>query len=120
MPTAAHGKICYIEMPAADIDRAADFYSRVFGWTIRKRDNGETSFDDVGEVSGMWTREKQPARDPGFIISIMVGDIQKTIASILANGGEIVRSVDPAAREVTAHFRDPTGNLFGLYEHRGA
>jgi hypothetical protein len=25
-PTLANGKICYIEMPAADIARSADFY----------------------------------------------------------------------------------------------
>ena len=31
MPTYANGKICYIEMPATDIARSADFYKRVFG-----------------------------------------------------------------------------------------
>ena len=33
-PTMANGKICYIEMPATDIARAADFYKSVFGWNI--------------------------------------------------------------------------------------
>ena len=42
----ANGKICYIEMPATDIARAADFYKSVFGWNIRKRGDGSTSFDD--------------------------------------------------------------------------
>src|SRR5579859_1316132 len=32
----ANGKVCYIEMPATDIARSADFYKRVFGWNIRK------------------------------------------------------------------------------------
>jgi hypothetical protein len=27
--------------------------------------------------------------------------------------------VDPAAREITAQFRDPAGNAFGLYQERG-
>ncbi len=30
-PTFANGKICYIEMPANDIARSADFYKGVFG-----------------------------------------------------------------------------------------
>ncbi len=30
-PTLANGKICYIEMPATDIARSAEFYKRVFG-----------------------------------------------------------------------------------------
>jgi hypothetical protein len=54
-PTYANGKICYIEIPATDIERSADFYKRVFGWNIRQRGDGSTSFDDTtGEVSGTW------------------------------------------------------------------
>jgi predicted enzyme related to lactoylglutathione lyase len=54
-PTFANGKICYIEMPATDIARSAEFYKRVFGWNIRQRGNGHTAFDDTtGQVSGTW------------------------------------------------------------------
>jgi hypothetical protein len=52
-PTMVNGKICYIEMPTTDIARSADFYKSVFGWNIRKRGDGSTSFDDgVNQVSG--------------------------------------------------------------------
>ena len=54
-PTLANGKICYLEIPAIDIARSADFYKTVFGWNIRKRGDGSISFDDAtGEVSGTW------------------------------------------------------------------
>jgi uncharacterized protein len=54
-PTFANGKICYIEMPAIDITRSADFYTKVFGWHTRRRGDGSLAFDDaVGEVSGTW------------------------------------------------------------------
>ena len=36
-PTMANGKICYLEMPAVDIQRSADFYAKVFGWRMRQR-----------------------------------------------------------------------------------
>jgi len=50
-PTFANGKICYIEMPATDVARSSNFYKQVFGWNIRKRDDGSTSFDDtVGDL----------------------------------------------------------------------
>src|SRR5882724_660545 len=50
-PTLKNGKICYIEMPATDIARSADFYKKVFGWQNRKRGDGSTAFDDsVGDV----------------------------------------------------------------------
>ena len=52
-PTHTNGKICYIEFPATDIARSADFYQRIFGWRIRQRGDGSTAFDDAtGEVSG--------------------------------------------------------------------
>jgi predicted enzyme related to lactoylglutathione lyase len=52
-PTLANGKICYLEIPAVDIQRSADFYAKVFGWHIRQRRDGKLAFDDgVGEVSG--------------------------------------------------------------------
>ena len=54
-PTLANRKICYIEMPATDMARSADFYKRVFGWVIRKRGDGSTAFDDTtGPLSGTW------------------------------------------------------------------
>ena len=63
-PTLANGKICSIEMPAVDIRRSADFYAKVFGWTIRQRGDGATAFDDTtGEVSGAYVTAR--FRDPG-------------------------------------------------------
>jgi predicted enzyme related to lactoylglutathione lyase len=52
-PTVANGKICYVEMPAIDVDRSAFFYKEVFGWNTRRRGDGNIAFDDtVGGVSG--------------------------------------------------------------------
>ncbi len=63
MPTLANGKICYIEMPAIDIARSADFYKGVFGWNIRKRGDGSTAFDDTtGQVSGAWVLGRPPGQ----------------------------------------------------------
>src|SRR5262249_6055086 len=50
--TNANGKICYLEIPAADVQKSADFYRAVFGWEIRKRGDGATAFHDGVEVSG--------------------------------------------------------------------
>ena len=59
-PTLSNGKICYIEIPSTDAARSADFYSRVFGWTIRQRGDGVTAFDDTtGLVSGAVIDDEQ-------------------------------------------------------------
>src|SRR5207248_7900986 len=69
-PTLRNGKICYIQIPATDIARSADFYRSVFGWNIRQREHG-TAFDDgVGEVSGEWVLDRPPALEPGLLIDV--------------------------------------------------
>jgi predicted enzyme related to lactoylglutathione lyase len=119
-PTFGNGKICYIEIPAIDITRSADFYASVFGWDVRRRGDGSTAFDDgVGEVSGTWV-ERPPHSNPSLLVHIMVDDMTATIASVLAHGGQIVQQVGADAPEITAKFRDPAGNIFGLYQHRGS
>lgn len=75
-PQLGNGKICSVEIPAADVRRSSEFYRAVFGWNIRRRDDGHLAFDDaVGEVSGSWVTGR------------------------------------PASR-----FRDPAGNVIGLYQ----
>ncbi len=116
-PTLRNGKICYIEIPATDVSGSADFYHRVFGWNIRQRGDGATAFDDgVGEVSGAWVLDRPPATQPGFMIYIMVDSVADTIESVLENGGEIVQPIGADAPEITARFRDPGGNVVGLYQ----
>jgi hypothetical protein len=116
-PTFGNGKICYIELPATDPARSADFYGKVFDWNIRKRDDGSISFDDgVGEVSGVWTTHRAPA-SPGLLIHIMVTSAAETIDKITANGGEIVQPIGGDPGEITAPFRDPGGNILGIYQH---
>ena len=116
-PTIANGKICYIEMPAKDIARSSEFYNRVFGWKIRKRGDGSTAFDDnVNEVSGAWVLGRPPGSQVGLLIYIMVDSVAKTLETIVDNGGEIVQPIGADAPEITARFRDPAGNILGLYQ----
>jgi predicted enzyme related to lactoylglutathione lyase len=116
-PMYANGKICYIDIPATDVARSADFYSRVFGWNIRKRGDGSTSFDDgVGQVSGVWSVGRPPASQPGLLVYVMVDDAEATVKAIVANGGEIVQAIGGDAPEITARFRDPGGNVVGIYQ----
>jgi predicted enzyme related to lactoylglutathione lyase len=116
-PTFANGKICYIEIPAIDISRSSEFYKRVFGWNIRTRGDGSVAFDDgVGQVSGVWVLERPPAAKPGFMIYVMVDSVAATLNEIVASGGEIVQPIGADAPEITARFRDPGGNVIGLYQ----
>ena len=116
-PTLGNGKICYLEIPASDIAASADFFRRVFGWNIRQRGDGSTAFDDgVGQVSGAWVLKRPPASQPGLLVYVMVDSVAATLDVIVANGGEIVQPIGADAPEITARFRDPAGNVLGLYQ----
>ena len=119
-PTFANGKICYLEMPATDIGRSAEFYKAVFGWNIRQRGDGSTAFDDgVGEVSGTWVVGRPPSATPGLLFYIMVDSVAETINAVVAHGGGIVQPIGGDPGEITARFRDPGGNVIGLYQQPG-
>jgi predicted enzyme related to lactoylglutathione lyase len=79
-PTYRTGKICYIEIPAKDIEESAAFYHRAFGWQTRRRGDGSTAFDDtVNEVSGTWVLGRPVAVEPGLMIYIMVASAAKAV-----------------------------------------
>jgi len=63
-------------MPATDIARSTEFYKAVFGWTIRKRGDGSTAFDDTtGEVSGTWCTR------PGLSCILMLTAMIRTVSA---------------------------------------
>lgn len=116
-PTKANGKICYVEVPATDVARSADFYKAVFGWNIRQRGDGATAFDDTtGEVSGAWVRGRPASATPGLLIYVMVDSVAATVEKVVANGGKIVQPIGVDAPEITARVSDPAGNVIGLYQ----
>lgn len=46
----------------------------------------------------------------------MVDSVEATIEKVKAVGGEIVQPLGADAPEITARFRDPGGNVLGLYQ----
>jgi predicted enzyme related to lactoylglutathione lyase len=116
-PSSINGKICYVEIPATDVERSADFYKAVFGWNVRRRGDGSVAFDDTtGQVSGTWVRGRPPAGTPGLLFYIMVDSVAATCEMVTANGGQIVQPIGGDAPQMTARFLDPGGNVIGLYQ----
>jgi predicted enzyme related to lactoylglutathione lyase len=119
-PRLGNGKVCYLEIPAIDINQSSSFYRNVFGWQIRTRGDGKLAFDDaVGEVSGTWVMGRKAASEPGLLVYIMVDNAAAAIEAVVAHGGTIVQSIGADAPEITARFSDPAGNVLGLYQEPG-
>jgi predicted enzyme related to lactoylglutathione lyase len=113
---ATPGAITYLHIPAADVRQAAAFYGAVFGWQINNPDSHRPSFDTPGgRLSGAWVSDHLAATEPGLLPYIYVDQVKDTIERILAHGGEIVTHPFPEGLLTVATFRDPTGNVIGLW-----
>lgn len=110
------GGITYLHIPATDPRQAAAFYRDVFGWRINNPDSDRPSFDTPnGHLSGAWISSHLAVADPGLLPYIYVDRVDDTIARILARGGEIVTSPFAEGLLTVATFRDPSGNVLGLW-----
>jgi predicted enzyme related to lactoylglutathione lyase len=114
---ARHGHVSYLEIPAVDAEQSAAFYEAIFGWTIHRRDTGRRSFDDgSGDLSGAWVTGRAASSEPGLLPYIYVDHIDTVVARVTARGGEIVKPPFPEGDLWVATFRDPAGNLMGIWQ----
>jgi uncharacterized protein len=110
------GGISYLHIPAVDVSEAANFYEAVFDWKIRGRDTARPSFDDAtGHVSGAWMTGRAVSREAGLLPYIYVDNIADTVQKIEQHGGEIVVAPRAEGNLWVATFRDPAGNVLGLW-----
>ena len=111
------GGLTYMQIPAIDARASAAFYEEVFRWNIRGRDTAHVGFDDAtGGVSGAWVLDGAISREPGIVPYIYVSGIDATLARIAAHGGEVVRAPYPEGDLWVATFRDPAGNVLGVWQ----
>jgi predicted enzyme related to lactoylglutathione lyase len=113
------GDVTYLHIPCREPIRAADFYEAVFAWGIR-RDGGEPAFADAsGHVIGHFVSGALP-QGAGIIPYIYVDDLAHTVALITNSGGVIASDPRPEGTLQVATFRDPEGNVLGIWTETAA
>jgi predicted enzyme related to lactoylglutathione lyase len=114
---ARQGRVSYLEIPAVDAEQSAAFYEAVFGWRVERRPTGHRNFDDGGGgLIGRWATDRAVSREPGLLPYIYVDGIDATVERILKQGGEVVEAPYPEGDLWVARFRDPAGNLMGIWQ----
>lgn len=109
-----HGQVCYLQLPAADRNRAAAFYQAVFGWQTGTH---YPDFEAPGLI-GEWVEGRPPATGKGPMIWIHVADMEETLGRVTRNGGEIREPPAPDGPSRTlATIADTEGNPIGLAAH---
>ena len=61
LPNLEHGQLSYLQIPALDVGRSAEFYERVFGWRIERP---YPSFE-APQLIGQWVDDRPAAPDAG-------------------------------------------------------
>jgi uncharacterized protein len=109
-----HGQVCYLQLPAAEPNRAAAFYQAVFGWQIEAH---HPDFEAPGLI-GQWVEGRRPARDAGPVLWLAVAGMDETLERVTRHGGQILEPPTPDGPTRTlATIADPEGNLIGLAGH---
>jgi predicted enzyme related to lactoylglutathione lyase len=124
-------KVVHFEIPADDLDRAKSFYGSVFGWQLQTMPMGEggeytvvmtTPVDDQTQLptepgainGGMMKRDGQLTAP---VLTVDVDAIDDALSQIEARGGSTVTPRTPIpGMGAYAYFKDPEGNVLGLWE----
>lgn len=117
------GDWCHIEFLSGDSERSKRFYGEVFGWQFEDIPgadylNVRTSEDGIeGGIGGVaQATGTAPPASNGIYAYLLAPDMDATLAAIEEAGGEIViPKTDVMGMAEFAHFRDPDGNLIGLW-----
>jgi hypothetical protein len=112
-----NGGLSYLEIPATNPTQSAAFYAKVLGWNIHGEDPAAPKFiDQSRSLIGRWTAGRAAPREPGMLPYIYVNQINDVLKRVVENGGQIVKPITPEGNLWIATFRDPAGNILGLWQ----
>ena len=119
-PSAGTGEpVDWFEVLGSDSGRTQRFYSELFGWTVADSGNPGYGMADTGAGQGIQGGLGAGGGNHWATIYASVPDVEQTLAKAESLGGSrIYGPVAPAENMQTGAFRDPAGNVFGVY-HSG-
>jgi len=117
------GDWCHIDVVSGDPGRATKFYSDVFGWHVEEYPGTDyrgvkTSLNGIESGIGGLAQSTgtAPAASSGVVPYILAPDMDATLEAVVAAGGQVVLPrTDAFGYGEFAHFRDPDGNIIGLW-----
>ncbi len=118
---ARHGKVSYMQIAATDVRRSGDFYANVFGWNVSPPSSpAHRSFEDTSaDLVGAFVTTLAAGTGDGVLPYIYVNGLDVIVSKLEAAGCEIVRPVYAEGDLWVATFRDPAGNVIGVWQAGG-
>lgn len=119
----------HFEIPADDVQRAREFYQKIFGWKIHAYPDAEYTIlqtgptdekgmnQELGFINGGMMKRQGDIKNP--VITIDVPSIEEAFDKIIAQGGKIIRKkMDVGDMGYAAYFKDSEGNIMGLWQNK--
>jgi len=117
------GKIGWIDMTTADAPGVRDFYKAVVGWDTEDVDmDGYADYVMKMPASGdgvagvCHAKGSNTDLPPGWLIYIIVENVEQSAAACIANGGKIVLEPRGLAGGSFCVVEDPGGSVAALYQ----
>lgn len=116
------GTFGWVDLTVEDADTLRDFYCDVAGWTASPVDMGGYSdysmiTPDGTAVGGVChARGTNADQPPVWMVYVVVEDLDRSLASCKARGGELVAGPKKMGEARYAIIRDPAGAVCGLYQ----
>ncbi len=108
--------IVHIEIPSNDFEQSGAFYHDLFGWTITPMPEANYSVWQAGEGSrGGFVHPGGDTKVGDIRIYVGSDDIEADLKRAKALGGQIVQEKKEFGRGWYGIFKDPAGNLIGLF-----
>jgi hypothetical protein len=107
------GTPTWVDLAVTDLERARDFYGRVFGWEL---DGGDCLLRGL-PVAGLRQADQN---SQGWDVHLATEDVDASAAAVLAAGGTLLAEPhDVGERGRAAFALDAAGARFGLWQGRG-
>jgi len=107
-------QICHFEIGCRDRTKAADFYSKMFAWTLQT-DEHATYLRTGGDVGGHLTSLGHEPHNY-TIFYVMVDDVGQALTKAVSLGGKKLLGPLPLPNGTYfGWFADPEGNTVGVY-----
>ena len=114
-------RVMHFEIPANDLERAAGFYRKAFGWKIEKWPGPmeywmvTTGTEGTPGINGGMMKKQAPTT--ATTNTIGVDSVDKAIDAVKSAGGKLVMPKTPIPTVgYFAYLEDTEGNLFGVMQ----
>ena len=108
----------HIELVTQDLDKAKEFYQKLFSWNVRDLpDMPYSLFNEALAPAGGMMKSPQPGSESFWIPYIVTDDIAGLTEKARNLGGTVHREVTVAGQYGwLSIINDPTGATFGLWQ----